>query len=46
LIELASLEDFRAEVKSDLVQSVAREFRTYADAPQFLLTEDLAPVAR
>ena len=45
LIELTSLEGFRAEVKSELMQGVAREFRTYADAPQFVLTEDLAPPA-
>lgn len=45
LIELKSLDGFRAEVKSELMQGVAREFRAYADAPQFLLTEELPPAA-
>jgi hypothetical protein len=42
LIELASLENFRAEVKSELMQGVAREFRAYADAPMFIVTESIA----
>jgi len=45
LIELTTLEGFRAEVKSELMQGVAREFRAYADGPLFVLTEDLAPTA-
>jgi hypothetical protein len=45
LIELATLEGFRAEVKSELMQGVAREFRTYADAPLFIATESIAPAA-
>jgi hypothetical protein len=31
----------RADTKSDLMQGVAREFRTFADAPQFIVTEAL-----
>jgi hypothetical protein len=45
LIELASLDGFRGEVKSEVVQAVAREFRTYADAPLFIVTESIAPGA-
>jgi hypothetical protein len=41
LIELESLEGFRAEVKSEVMQGVAREFRAYADAPVFIVTESL-----
>jgi hypothetical protein len=41
LIELHSLEGLRADTKSDLMQGVAREFRTFADAPQFIVTEAL-----
>jgi hypothetical protein len=43
LIELESLERFRAEVKSELMQAVAREFRAYADSPLFIATESIAP---
>jgi hypothetical protein len=45
LIELGSLEEFRGEVKSELMQGVAREFRAYADAPLFIVTESIAPTA-
>jgi hypothetical protein len=41
LIELESLEDFRAQVKSEIMQGVAREFRAYADAPLFIVTQSL-----
>jgi len=41
LIELKSLENFRGEVKSDVMQGVAREFRAYADAPLFITTESI-----
>jgi len=41
LIELESLGDFRAEVKSEVMQGVAREFRDYADAPVFIVTQSL-----
>jgi hypothetical protein len=41
LIELDSLENFRGEVKSEVMQGVAREFRAYADAPMFMVTESL-----
>jgi hypothetical protein len=42
LIELESLQNFRGDVKSDLMQGVAREFRAYADAPLFIQTESIA----
>jgi hypothetical protein len=45
LIELKSVADFRSDVKSELMQGVAREFRAYADAPLFILTESIAPPA-
>jgi hypothetical protein len=41
IIELTSLEEFRAEVKADAIQAVAREFRQFADAPVFMVTEPL-----
>ncbi len=41
LIELHSLEGLRADTKSDLMQGVAREFRAFADAPQFIVTQAL-----
>ncbi len=41
LIELEFLADFRGDVKSEVMQGVAREFRTYADAPLFIVTESI-----
>lgn len=41
LIELRDFDAFRSEVKSDLMQRVAGEFREFADAPQFIVTESL-----
>jgi hypothetical protein len=41
LIELHSLEGLRAEVKSQLMQEVARQFREFAEAPLFIVTEPL-----
>ena len=41
IIELHSLEALRADVKSELMQRVAAEFREFADAPQFMVTEQL-----
>jgi len=41
LIELASLDAFRGEVKSEVMQAVAREFRDFADAPSFIVTESI-----
>ena len=40
-IELHSIEGFRGEVKSPDVQAVAAEFRQFADAPMFIVTEPL-----
>jgi hypothetical protein len=41
LIELHTLDGLRADTKSDVMQEVAREFREFADAPQFIVTESL-----
>jgi hypothetical protein len=41
LIELDSLEDFRGQVKSEVMQGVAREFRAYAEAPMFIVTDSI-----
>jgi hypothetical protein len=41
LIELHSLEGLRADTQSDLMKGVAQEFRAFADAPQFIVTETL-----
>jgi len=41
LIELHSLDALRTDVKSEIMQRVAREFREFADAPQFMVTEQL-----
>ncbi len=41
LIEIDSLEQFRGEVKSEVMQAVAREFRNYADAPMFIVTRSI-----
>jgi hypothetical protein len=45
LLELDSLDVFRGEVKSEVMQGVAREFRAYADAPLFIVTESIAATA-
>jgi len=41
IIEVSSVDALRADVKSELMQRVAREFREFADAPLFMLTEPL-----
>lgn len=41
LIELKSLDGFRADVKAEAVQAVAAEFRQFADAPQFIVCDSL-----
>ena len=41
IIDLNSLDGLRADVKSEIMQRVAREFREFADAPQFMVTEQL-----
>jgi hypothetical protein len=41
LIELHSLDGLRVDVKSELMQTVAQEFRRFADAPQFIIAEGL-----
>ncbi len=39
VIEIESMDGFRAQVKSEAMQSVAREFREFADSPLFIVTE-------
>jgi hypothetical protein len=41
LIEIESMGGFRTEVKSEAMQSVAREFREFADSPLFIVTEPI-----
>jgi hypothetical protein len=41
ILELRSLPDLRIETKSETMQRVAREFREFADAPIFIVTEPL-----
>jgi hypothetical protein len=41
LIEVDSLDAFRGEVRTDVMQGVAREFRGFADAPMFIVTDPL-----
>jgi hypothetical protein len=41
LIEIDSLEAFRADVRAEAIQEVAREFREFADSPQFIVTNPL-----
>ena len=41
LIELNSLDGLALDVKSEVMQGVAREFREFADAPVFIVTESL-----
>ena len=41
LIELESLTGLRADVKSQTMQRVAQEFREFAHAPLFIVTEPL-----
>jgi hypothetical protein len=41
LIELHALDAFRGEVRADVMQGVAREFRQFADAPAFIISESL-----
>lgn len=41
LIEVHSVDALRADTKSATMQAVAQEFRQFADAPTFILTESL-----
>ena len=41
VIEVDSLDDFRGEVRTDAMRAVAREFRGFADAPMFIVTDPL-----
>lgn len=41
VIEISSLEQFGADVGTATMAKVAAEFQTFADAPVFMLTDDL-----
>ena len=40
-IDITAMDAFMGDVSSDAVQKVAAEFQTFADNPQFILTEAL-----
>jgi len=39
ILDLQSLEQLRAEARSDIMRKVAAEFREFADTPLFIITE-------
>jgi hypothetical protein len=39
IIDVHSVEKLRADVRSETMMAVAREFRQFADSPQFIVTE-------
>ncbi len=41
IIEVPDMAEFGKDVGSEVVQAVAAEFQTFADAPMFLITEAL-----
>jgi hypothetical protein len=41
ILRLRSLPELRIQTKSETIQRVAREFRQFADAPIFIVTESL-----
>jgi hypothetical protein len=42
ILDVHSVEGLRADATSELMRRVAREFREYADAPLFIVTDSLA----
>ena len=40
-IDITGMDAFMGDVSTDVVQKVAAEFQTFADNPQFILTEAL-----
>jgi hypothetical protein len=42
IIDVADMADFGKDVANEAMQKVAAEFQTFADNPQFILTEQLA----
>lgn len=41
IIDIAAMDPFVAEISTPEFQAMAAPFQDYADAPQFILTEDL-----
>ncbi|WP_394730072.1 REDY-like protein HapK [Altererythrobacter sp. GH1-8] len=41
VLDITNMEDFIADVSDPEFQAAAAPFQVYADAPQFILTEDL-----
>lgn len=41
IIDITTLDDFVGDISTDEFQAAAAPFQGYADAPQFILTEDL-----
>ena len=41
VIDIADMEGFGTDVASETMQTVSREFQTYADAPVFITTEQI-----
>ena len=44
IIDVADMEGFGRDVSSEAMKKVASEFQTYADNPQFILTEVLGEI--
>ena len=41
IIDITTLDDFIGDISTDAFQAAAAPFQGYADAPQFILTEEL-----
>ncbi len=41
ILDITNMDDFIADVSDETFQAAAAPFQEYADAPQFILTEDL-----
>lgn len=41
VIDITGMDDFIADISTDAFQAAAAPFQGFADAPQFILTEDL-----
>lgn len=41
VLDITNMDDFVADISDPAFQEAAAPFQTYADAPQFILTEDL-----
>ena len=41
VLDITNMEDFIADISTEEFQAAAAPFQVYADAPQFILTEDI-----